>query len=73
MPTISVELEPSESEIRSAIWAGLREYNERHAGSPDTRHFAMFARDEAGVAVGGLEGQLRWGWLHVLFFGRSRS
>jgi GNAT superfamily N-acetyltransferase len=65
MPAITVELEPSEDEIRSAIWRGLRAYNEQHAGAAGTHDFAVFARDEAGEAVGGLHGQLRWGWLYV--------
>jgi GNAT superfamily N-acetyltransferase len=65
MPTVSVELDPSEDEIRSAIWAGLRAYNEQHAGASRIHNFAVFARDETGTAVGGLHGQLRWGWLYV--------
>ena len=65
MPTVSVQLDPSEEEIRTAIWIGLRAYNVQHAGASDTRSFAVFARDETGLAVGGLHGQLRWGWLHV--------
>jgi GNAT superfamily N-acetyltransferase len=65
MPTVTVEVDPSEDEIRSAIWVGLRAYNEQHAGAPDTRSFAVFVRDETGAAIGGLHGQLRWGWLYV--------
>ena len=65
MPTVSIELDASDEEIRRAIWAGLRAHNERHAGTPSARPFAVFARDDAGAAIGGLHGELRWGWLHV--------
>jgi GNAT superfamily N-acetyltransferase len=65
MAAVSVELAPADEEIRNAIWAGLRVYNETHAGPPGTRPFAVFVRNEAGCAVGGLHGDLRWGWLHV--------
>lgn len=65
MTAVSVELAPADEEIRSAIWDGLRVYNEAHAGPAGTRPFAVFARDEAGRAVGGLHGDLRWDWLHV--------
>ena len=65
MPTISVDLNPTEADIHAAIHVGLRAYNEQYAGPPGTRRIAVYARDEAGAAVGGLEGQLRWGWLYV--------
>jgi hypothetical protein len=56
MTTVAVELDPSEEEIRTAIWVGLRAYNEQHAGTTGTRSLAVFARDETGTAVRGLHG-----------------
>ena len=65
MHTLSLEPDPSETDIHSAIWKGLREFNEQHTGPAPARPLAVFVRDEAGVALGGLEAQLRWSWLYI--------
>jgi GNAT superfamily N-acetyltransferase len=64
-PTITVDLAPSDAEIHSAIRAGLRAFNIEHAGLSERRPFAVFVRDADGVALGGLEGEIRWQWVFV--------
>jgi GNAT superfamily N-acetyltransferase len=64
-PTITVDLAPSDAEIHSAIRAGLRAFNIEHAGLSERRPFAVFVRDAGGVALGGLEGEIRWQWVFV--------
>jgi len=64
-PTITVITEPPPGEVVRAIHAGLRAYNAQFTTPGPTTRFAVFVRDEAGVSIGGLEGSLRWNWLHV--------
>ena len=63
--TINVVVEPSTDEVKRGIHDGLRAFNAPFVGPSPTITFAVFVRDGAGAPVGGLEGSLRWGWLHV--------
>ena len=62
---LTAHLDPSPVEIESAIIAGLRAFNAEHIPPSPQKPVAVFVRDETGVAIGGLEGVLRWGWLYV--------
>lgn len=63
---ITSTAEPIQADI-DAVLAGLRSYNERHAGPANFERVALFLRDEAGVVKGGLVGRRAWGWLYVEF------
>ncbi len=65
MTELTIELNPASEVVERAIVHGLRFYNERVVGPPNPKPFAIFVRNEHGEAIGGLDGQLRWGWLYV--------
>ena len=54
------------NEVKAAVSAGLSRYNDRFLPVPRDRFpLALSVRDEAGVVVGGLIGELRMDYLHV--------
>jgi GNAT superfamily N-acetyltransferase len=59
----SVE-DPRPSDVE-AVMAGLRSYNQAHAGPPNLRRVHLFLRDAEGQVCGGLFGKEMWGWLYV--------
>lgn len=63
--TIAVMADPPVGEVVSAIHAGLRAFNAQYTLPGPTTRFAVFVRDESGVSIGGMEGSLRWNWLHI--------
>ena len=63
---ITVEDQPK-AEERRAVFDGLVRYNAdrvKDAGGPG---LTVFLRDEEGAVVGGLLGEMYWGWLHVQY------
>lgn len=53
-------------EVRQAVASGLTRYNDRFLPVKRDRHpFALSVRDDAGVVVGGLIGELRMDYLSV--------
>jgi GNAT superfamily N-acetyltransferase len=63
---ITSTAEPPQADV-DAVLAGLRAYNEHHAGPANFKRVALFLRDESGVVKGGLVGKQAWGWLYVEF------
>jgi GNAT superfamily N-acetyltransferase len=47
------------------ILAGLRAYNEQHAGPANFTRVNLFLRDASGAVQGGLIGRRAWNWLFV--------
>ncbi len=65
MPAISVDTARYE-EVRQAVSAGLSAYNDRFLPKDRERHpLAVSVRNEQGVVVGGLIGELRMDFLYV--------
>ncbi len=52
-------------EIRHAILAPLREYNQSHTGPYESQGLTIEIRDEKGSIIGGLWGATNFGWLVV--------
>jgi GNAT superfamily N-acetyltransferase len=61
---VSVEREPREEDVRT-VRDGLLAFNVERLGDPKDSPVAVFARDDDGSVVGGLIGEIRWGWLYV--------
>jgi GNAT superfamily N-acetyltransferase len=60
--TSSAEADPADIAV---IHAGLRSFNDAHAGPAGRRKVHLFARDSAESVIGGLMGSQLWGWLYV--------
>lgn len=65
---IVVVTDPAPDVLVSAIHRGLLEYNAAFVELSPKRRFAVLVRDENGTPLGGLEAELRFGWLHVVNF-----
>jgi GNAT superfamily N-acetyltransferase len=63
--SIAVELEPT-PEIARTIFDGLTVSNIERTGDGTTERLCVVARAPDGVIVGGIYGEIYWGWLHVL-------
>jgi GNAT superfamily N-acetyltransferase len=62
----SVHLSTTTSEeVRQAILAPLREYNQSRTGPYESEGLAIEIRDEQGSIIGGLWGGSNFGWLFV--------
>jgi len=61
---ITLEEAPDPRDIQ-AVEGGLSAYNRARVGADDYRRFALFLRAPDRAVVGGLLGDLYWGWLHV--------
>jgi ribosomal protein S18 acetylase RimI-like enzyme len=57
-------LPPKEHEFE-ALRDGLREHNESFTGAVFREKISSFVKDETGKIVGGILGEINWGWLHI--------
>ncbi|MEQ6291376.1 GNAT family N-acetyltransferase [Vogesella sp. GCM10023246] len=55
----------ADAPARAVVQAGLKAYNIEHIGDYAYQDFELYARDAAGVVVGGLFGHSGMGWLYV--------
>ncbi|PZO01808.1 MAG: GNAT family N-acetyltransferase [Hyphomicrobiales bacterium] len=61
----TLQRETDVAATRDAVVAGLSAYNASVVGSRNSVPLALSLRDDDGVIVGGLIGELKWQWLHV--------
>jgi len=64
---LSVETQPGSRDV-DALAQGLTAHALPTTGRPGFQPLAVFARDRAGVLVGGVHGQVNWTWLHIGLF-----
>ena len=62
---ISVEADPSK-EIARRLFDALFHANAERTGDGKTERVCVVARDADGTLVGGIVGEVYWGWLNVL-------
>ena len=55
---------PSEVDFES-LKVGLTNYNESFTGSVLTEKVSSFLKDEEGLVVGGILGEVNWNWMHI--------
>jgi GNAT superfamily N-acetyltransferase len=58
------EAQSCEAEAR-LVAQGLRDYNIAQTQDAHYTVLRLFLRDSTGVVVGGLLGEIHWGWLHI--------
>ena len=61
----TLQRETDVAATREAVVAGLSAYNAAVVGVRNSAPLALSLRDDEGVIVGGLIGELKWEWLHV--------
>ncbi|MUH71989.1 GNAT family N-acetyltransferase [Psychrosphaera haliotis] len=61
---LTTPLPPQDNEFE-ALKAGLTKYNESHTGDVFREKVSSFVKDESGVIVGGILGEINWDWLHI--------
>ena len=68
----TLQRESDVAATREAVVAGLSAYNAARVGPRNSEPVALSLRDDHGVIVGGLIGELKWEWLHIDRRGPSR-
>lgn len=63
--SIAVEAEPT-AELTRTIFDGLLHSNVERTGDGKIQRLCVVARDASSSLVGGIYGEIYWGWLHVL-------
>ena len=63
--SISVEAEPA-ADLTRTIFDGLFHSNVERTGDGTIERLCVVARGPGGVLLGGIYGEIYWGWLHVL-------
>jgi ribosomal protein S18 acetylase RimI-like enzyme len=61
----TLQRESDVAATREAVVAGLSAYNAARVGPRNSEPLALSLRDDHGVIVGGLIGELKWEWLHI--------
>jgi GNAT superfamily N-acetyltransferase len=61
---LQLESEPKKEDI-DFIWQGLERYNLQYAPEGGFSRLVLTLRNGAGQLVGGLLGEIYWGWLHI--------
>lgn len=57
-------LPPKDCEFE-ALKAGLTKFNESHTGSVFREKISSFVKNDSGVIVGGILGEINWNWMHI--------
>jgi ribosomal protein S18 acetylase RimI-like enzyme len=62
--TITLESQPKDEERRMVV-DGLISHNASQTGDASYERLTLLLRDPSGIVVGGLLGEVCWGWLHI--------
>ncbi|MFM5840127.1 GNAT family N-acetyltransferase [Aeromonas rivipollensis] len=57
--------QPPQADEFAALRNGLNGFNEAITGQLQRERIASFIKDEEGVVLGGILGEIKWGWLHI--------
>ncbi|WP_429111213.1 GNAT family N-acetyltransferase [Aeromonas rivipollensis] len=57
--------QPPQADEFAALRNGLNGFNEAITGQLKRERIASFIKDEEGVVLGGILGEIKWGWLHI--------
>ena len=56
---------PPETQDFEVLKLGLTNYNESFTGSVLREKVSSFVKDESGIVVGGILGEINWNWMHI--------
>ncbi|MEW7866802.1 GNAT family N-acetyltransferase [Aeromonas diversa] len=57
--------QPPQDHEFEALRSGLNGYNEAVTSHLHRERIASFIKDAEGVVLGGILGEIKWGWLHI--------
>lgn len=57
--------QPPQDHEFEALRRGLNGFNEAVTGPLHRERIASFIKDEEGAVLGGILGEIKWGWLHI--------
>ncbi|HEH9413935.1 GNAT family N-acetyltransferase [Aeromonas salmonicida] len=57
--------QPPDTAEFDALRSGLNQFNETITGPLTRERIASFIKDEEGLVLGGILGEIKWGWLHI--------
>lgn len=57
--------QPPQAHDFEALRNGLNGFNEAVTGQLLRERIASFIKDEDGLVLGGILGEIKWGWLHI--------
>jgi len=63
--SIAAEVEPA-TDVKRALFDGLFQSNVERTGDGRIEHLCVVARDSDDALMGGIYGEIYWGWLHIL-------
>ena len=63
--SIAVEVEPA-SDVTRTLFDGLSQSNIELTGDGKIEHLCVIARDSGSTLMGGIYGEIYWGWLNIL-------
>ena len=63
--SIAVEIEPA-TDVTRALFDGLSQSNVERTGDGKIEHVCVIARDSGSTLMGGIYGEIYWGWLNIL-------
>lgn len=56
---------PPSAKNFESLKLGLTNYNEQFTGSVLSEKVASFVKNDAGLVVGGILGEINWNWMHI--------
>ena len=57
-------LPPQDNEL-AALKTGLTEFNESFTGNVFRETVSSFVKDESGIILGGILGEINWNWMYI--------
>jgi len=63
--SIAVEVEPA-TDVKRALFDRLSQSNVERTGDGKIEHLCVVARDSDDALMGGIYGEIYWGWLNIL-------
>jgi GNAT superfamily N-acetyltransferase len=70
-PSIALEVEPA-IDVTRTLFDGLSQSNVERTGDGKVERLCVVARDSGNTVVGGIYGEIYWGWLNVMTLWVSR-
>ncbi len=61
---LTIPSKPSPSDFDS-LKRGLDEYNEKFTGEVHSETVASFVKDQHGLVLGGILGEINWDWMYI--------
>jgi ribosomal protein S18 acetylase RimI-like enzyme len=56
---------PPQNHEFEALKTGLTNFNESHTGNVFREKISSFIKNDSGVIVGGILGEINWNWMHI--------